>query len=790
MMQFKINAHCRRGLRIINDIPDIKLCRIEGYNGIGKSSAIRLLELCGGGQPFANNTQSWRTFRDQLIHADIEVRSLQGAERITWDMDPTRWPQTPEPLEELIGTIRIDDRVATSKDVAEILQVERIVVGETFPQTLATRVSREAAMLESAYSLVAERQRAVEIVLGALQEMLPPSEILRLPADAANLSAAESELAKLKRQLSERERRIETLTAAVETSDRLEEVTGHGSELDEQINEITQRLDQLNIEREQLNQQIIAASDRKHRDAEAQRELTNAEKHLTRQNQKYSQARNSLIQAAGELDIEATGQAIAEGLRAAERRLTDLIELRPKIHVTPVIVELLHRLTQPLGEASDAELGEQVLIDASSEHGTWTVQELLDAFTRQIGLLKTRVATSNAERLEGDIQEARLAVQKYSDLQGMLAEAETLKVNRDRAEQRLRNAAATLPNKAIHSLNELLEMRNSTEEKSREEESRVARLRHARSLLGGGQSEEALAARLVQLCQGLDVDPSRLRGRQSIETEALEQLREKVRHASERAARGREVVKTGIANVEATISEIKDRGDLGWLRNGAPSLMPDADASLSSRVQSLAKLFGVLDRARERLQNNEQAHLGIIQALRYLAERLRNAGTNTGTWSHAVHSWLEKEINEWFNNEQVREALFPDGYDVELDLSSMSASWSVNGQRQTRPLDAFSSGEQTLAFTRARLAQLDMDRRGLNRLIALDEFSAFIDVDRMELLAEYLQDRQRAYPNDQVVVILPLSTRSRPDGVSTDEVLSSRIRQLETRGYFAEGLVT
>ncbi len=73
-----------------------------------------------------------------------------------------------------------------------------------------------------------------------------------------------------------------------------------------------------------------------------------------------------------------------------------------------------------------------------------------------------------------------------------------------------------------------------------------------------------------------------------------------------------------------------------------------------------------------------------------------------------------------------------------------------------------------------------------NRLIALDEFGAFIDAVAMERLSGYLLDRHEQHPRDQVVVVLPLrqGMHSRPD--PSDAVAAARWRQLQERGYLAE----
>src|SRR6266545_2004084 len=117
----------------------------------------------------------------------------------------------------------------------------------------------------------------------------------------------------------------------------------------------------------------------------------------------------------------------------------------------------------------------------------------------------------------------------------------------------------------------------------------------------------------------------------------------------------------------------------------------------------------------------------------------------------------------------------------------MQVSWMADGERQIRPLTAFSSGEQALAYTRARMARLDMTAdSAANRLIVLDEFGAFIAADRMRHLTRYLLDRRKSFPRDQIVVVLPLRDEIPPDRSSQDSAGAERWGQLEERGYIAE----
>jgi hypothetical protein len=67
----------------------------------------------------------------------------------------------------------------------------------------------------------------------------------------------------------------------------------------------------------------------------------------------------------------------------------------------------------------------------------------------------------------------------------------------------------------------------------------------------------------------------------------------------------------------------------------------------------------------------------------------------------------------------------------------------------------------------------------------MDEFGAFIARDRLRRLGRYLQDRRQNHPEDQVLVVLPLTVDPQ-DLDRAGDLGRERRRQLEQRGYFAE----
>jgi hypothetical protein len=131
--------------------------------------------------------------------------------------------------------------------------------------------------------------------------------------------------------------------------------------------------------------------------------------------------------------------------------------------------------------------------------------------------------------------------------------------------------------------------------------------------------------------------------------------------------------------------------------------------------------------------------------------------------------------------------LFPKGHDISVDVAGMAVEWTAEGERKTRPMAAFSSGQEALAYTRARMASLDSGTvEAANRLIALDEFGAFIAADGMRRLSGYLLDRHKEFPRDQVVVVRALRQEIQGAPDPADKVTADQWRQLQQRGYLTE----
>ncbi|NEK85254.1 hypothetical protein GCU60_05680 [Blastococcus saxobsidens] len=157
----------------------------------------------------------------------------------------------------------------------------------------------------------------------------------------------------------------------------------------------------------------------------------------------------------------------------------------------------------------------------------------------------------------------------------------------------------------------------------------------------------------------------------------------------------------------------------------------------------------------------------------------------------ALPEWLEQELASLLSAPELLAALFDQADQVRVGLADLTLTWHpAGGGVRKRPLEAFSSGEQVFAYTRANLARLGREREpGQHLVVFLDEFGAFVARDRLGQLLDFVEHEALGPVADQVVVMLPLS-RDYPaprDGEDphAGDWQDERGRQLAERGYFA-----
>lgn len=785
-MRFLIDAECRRGLRIIGEIPDISPARLEGYNGIGKTAAIKLLEICTGRQPFEHDERAWKTFREQLVSATVILTELDDAQRIEWQLLPKSWPSTPEPLADRVGTISINGHRALPRDITSLIQVHRIAGDETFPLTLAARVEAVGSAMTTWRKRVGEeRLRGLELALGQLQIDIQEVEPATVSDETRAVRQIERSLELLRSEAASLGQRVRLLGEAESVSEKLDEVRGRGPELDDEISRLEIQRDAVRTDRAELELKILEASERESRDADARREFDNAERYLTRQEAQVSKVRSEVSSLAASLGISPIPQELEASRTSATIKLQELTEQLPRVHSAPLMAELLEEAASALGRAWAAGLGDAVIYEGNLQDISVSgLSELLDEAARN---WRHQVPSADAEQLEAEIEATRRQLVQNARLKRAIGESEQLQAKYDRAKARLVIATDALPAATARTLRGLIEARNQLDAQRDEIEDRLVRLRFARSLLGGGSSEEELLKELGRLSRELKVETSRIRGRLNDERSQLRSLTERLESAESQLRHAQETLAQKVSALQDLTNRLLDREEYSWLRRISPSVLPQQDMNLNEQAAMLVRLSKRLEDARDRVSRARKIADGVPTALQELSNQFRGSAISaSGTWAPAIRRWLASDVAEMFSNEQVREALFPGGESVELDLVEMVVSWISEDGPQSRPLSGFSSGEQALAYSRARIAAIETLPASSNRLVALDEFGAFIDADRMSKLEAYLQERSASVPGEHTILILPSSI----DQISSNSgnEIGVRRQQLADRGYFVERL--
>ena len=145
-MQIRISTDPIGPLRVLDGLPDVPLSVMEGRNGIGKSLAVRLLEICCGEMPYRLGSPAWESLRTGLGRFEVRAEHLSGAGLVRWRADSRQWPGEPvgAPDEAWFEAIEIDGAQTTMSELRSLLRVHRIAGDEGIVETLASRADAEA----------------------------------------------------------------------------------------------------------------------------------------------------------------------------------------------------------------------------------------------------------------------------------------------------------------------------------------------------------------------------------------------------------------------------------------------------------------------------------------------------------------------------------------------------------------------------------------------------------------------------------------------------------------------
>lgn len=787
------------------------MTHLEGRNGIGKSLAVRLLQLAAGQSPYRGLPLAWESLRSQLQSATIVIDRLSGGETIEVTLTPAEWPEEPVAIRDArLGMVSIDGISATIQDLHKLLAVHRVAGDETLAETLGQAIEERRWLLSRVEQQIDDRvnewdtrfEDALSLIRGldvaaldqAQSELTEAGEVAQ-EKDSARTSAAD---------------RVEGIRELAEAAELLNRTRDRLPTVQRELRHARHVLTRLERTFAERSQELRSLLDLKSQSKKTREELQRWASLLRRRQTALQKAELDLsheLHVGGLKSPEPS--AVKRAVKAANAELDEVSRRRAEIDQLGPALDLQRGLATPLNAAIREGRGSAVV---AYLQGPIRADELRVGVERRSHELANQPKPGEIEDLDSALERLRI---RLSALGRVAAAAR----KRDRARELYEEAASQLASLAGRSgptaearLQQAQAAVAVAQERLVAQRVEIAKLERElaelESITGGD-----LAERVATLEADVGVAAEEVPSELERATRALDETGAEYSDAVavRRAAETR--LQSLLGRLALTTSDLQAGGALSWLRP-AWAVLAAADANLLIRPGG--RLTGEARRVAAVLGRLEH----LLQPLADMASELRNAltaatellglfatqvrerglgqtpteGVRVRTVDDAVAPRLlrreiESDFSELFGTPQLREELFGGAGEVRLDVDKLTIHWiGQDGGTHQRPLEAFSSGEQAFAYTLAKLESLAERRTTKYVLLVLDEFGAFVARDRLTQLLSYVQRRALGRIADQVVVVLPLAqdyARSADPAHDDETVWAQRVRQVRDREYFA-----
>lgn len=785
-MRIQIKASKPGPLSILGELPDARLAILEGLNGIGKTLAVRVLQICTGNLPYRIDSPAWESLCRGLGELRVTVTGLNGADEIRWVADSRDWLDVKVTDQAVpFRQIAIDGNPINSVDaIRRLLVVHRLAGDEGITETLAQEVDSEVVVIRRWANRYANQETSplarLEQTLGDAALMLGDWSPDRYRHTLQQVENAQENAALASGEAGRQVKLRDALAEAVSLRRQLELVNKDLPNLQTELSAVDTEIEEIQATRDAMQAELMDLAGQVAGSEALIRELRNARRTRDRNRERFSIEVDTIAAIAADLNIEPTFAGV-ESITAELAGLEEGLNLQQlAIYAAPEMRNLLDRISAQLGNAEDAGLSNEIAINDRESDTRLTVAQTRTGMLTRRAELEGQPPPPQAKEVSDRLSDVRHRLEKARTASNALEEARRYRRLASDAEDRVDRALAAMDPGSVERIQLLEAQRRSIDERIFELATRRASLRQRLGGLTGGDSAETVTARLEEALKRCGVAIEEL-------DVALEEAERRVAQAEETAAAvaseaqaaKRELARAN-SEIHRAFAALISEPDLQWLRLGMAIPQMRGETPLEESLAIVHSTRHTIMQAIARLGRHRN-QLGAVQrGLVGLSEHLRGRSPNTEEYLDQLETWLGQKFSAWFNIPRVRSELLPKAEgDVSVDLHRRQVVWMENGTEAVRPLEAFSSGEQAFAYTRARLGILDdEDQDCLNRLIVLDEFGAFIALDRLAGLMAYLQDRTAEHSKDQVLVILPLTQDYSEQAASAVGSEARRLKQL------------
>jgi ABC-type molybdenum transport system ATPase subunit/photorepair protein PhrA len=764
-MHFRIDRHTEGTLPLISAIPDYGVVQLEGYNGVGKSLTVRLLQICAA-EPLALEIQSesWRSFCAGLGRLTVTVTGLRGATELRFDIDGDTLLAASESgggqtLDWFEAAERDGEPLGSVEELRSLLAVPRIGGDVGLVETLAEIADEQARLIESRLGPAVPEAKLLEteallsdlgILLGSYS-----SELVLERQEAAQQATQERDEAQA--SFAETAAYLERLDQLAAMSARLEEIDVEGTELEARIEELDEEIGGVRGQLRAANEELTAAEKASAQSQELLRQMESAQRSYKNA---AGRARNLTGEVAQALDAAGVADAENLGVRRSDlnKELEATRQRRIELDASDAMGRLIDQL-QPLVDAAVAAgLADQPLLsDADGLPRLWTVGRLAEAMAARRDELRQVPNPREAAGLDARIASLVAALRGLDRVGPLLEQRAKARAKMDEAQALSKDLDEQLDASAAEKLDQLRDTRRKLDEELSRLSGQRTTAAHRLDALGAPQEREALGASLkAKLAEaGLTADqlePALAAADRTAETE-----REALRHISDLHRAAVLEAERDQAELRSIVSALHTEGRYAWVGTLTTKL-PKPEQSLTEQLTYLDRLKSALTAADRRFDEVRTLFVSARRGLGAVSASLRGQDPASDWRLTRLRGWLEQQAEGWFSDSAVAEALLgKDVTNISVDLESGQIAWvTSDDEARSKPLESLSSGEQAFAFTQARLALASQQSgSAANRLIALDEFGAFVSTNRMQQLSEFLQHWRRDHATDQILLILP-----------------------------------
>ncbi len=702
---------------------------------------------------------------------------------------PKQWALSPEPVGDWLGDAFLDEEPIAVTAIRSLLQVVRIAGDETFERTIRRRLEAESVSIARAHDRFVEQLSQLERVLDELAEATTAVDPERRAQQ--RIESVTRELAKSEDDLRLCQKDIGLLNEALLAKQRLTALTG-------QLPNIENQLERVMRESQEIDKSLRSAQDRQARllgdlarGSQVEDLIKKTRKTRDARLKRFQNLASKVQRAAAQLEITAEIEAIAaETIKIKTDRRQIQSDLASAGHnasvrafTSRVVGDLdVHRELDPEVVAVLTFDTEEELRLSARELRTGIQRRQVELTEVEDDPLRRGLTQRDRElslRLNA-LGALRVLVQSHKRAHDLLGASDgeiAALVGRAEATAELRAEYGTISAEIT-----------ALETESRLRLSAEARLRVQADQLSAGKSEEEINEDLNLALSNLHLEEtSNLDQRLQTAKSAEEEHRVRVRQL-----RAEHIELQGtLAFLAAEIGRASGRvAALTWLPISIRQALA-RDAGQQSG-QSLLTLRNIAESLRASLYSMRNLFDQLLAASRNLANEVgqRDRMQSEGKLQTELAAVMGDQLQKEFNQEEISSALFDGGQLRSIDLRTLEARWITNdGTLRSRPFEAFSSGEQVFAYTRARIQRV-ASQGAKHKVIALDEFGAFLARDRLERLARYLRDAVLGSIADQVIIVVPLAANYASQAKVTrgdlGERFARRAEEIKSRRYFAE----